>query len=153
MGTAERNVVVGASKQERVTWFLRANVAVCAGDIKRANPDVFYMSLQNSATGSLMAIQAKRFRLKAKILSQDAVPAESVTAMVNPAKCTGCGVCVEVCAYNAVSLDDNGISVINTSMCKGCGACVAGCRSDAVTLKNIGNEHVMAAVDAAFENW
>jgi branched-chain amino acid transport system substrate-binding protein len=41
--------------------------------IKQAAPDVFYMSLQNSASGSLMAIQAKRFDLKAKILSQDAV--------------------------------------------------------------------------------
>jgi branched-chain amino acid transport system substrate-binding protein len=41
--------------------------------IKSANPDVFYMSLQNSATGSLMAIQAKRFGLKCAILSQDAV--------------------------------------------------------------------------------
>lgn len=41
--------------------------------IKAANPDVFYMSLQNSATGSLMAIQAKRFALKCKILAQDAV--------------------------------------------------------------------------------
>lgn len=41
--------------------------------IKDANPDVFYMSLQNSATGSLMAIQAKRFGLKCKIVSQDAV--------------------------------------------------------------------------------
>jgi branched-chain amino acid transport system substrate-binding protein len=41
--------------------------------IKAANPDVFYMSLQNSATGSLMAIQAKRFGLKCAIVSQDAV--------------------------------------------------------------------------------
>jgi len=41
--------------------------------IKDANPDVFYMSLQNSATGSLMAIQAKRFGLKCAIVSQDAV--------------------------------------------------------------------------------
>ena len=41
--------------------------------IKQAAPDVFYMSLQNSASGSLMAIQAKRFGLKATILTQDAV--------------------------------------------------------------------------------
>ena len=41
--------------------------------IKQAAPDVFYMSLQNSASGSLMAIQAKRFELKATILTQDAV--------------------------------------------------------------------------------
>lgn len=41
--------------------------------IKAAKPDVFYMSLQNSSSGSLMAIQAKRFGLKCKILTQDAV--------------------------------------------------------------------------------
>jgi len=40
---------------------------------KRANPDVFYMSLQNHASGSIMAIQAKRMGLKSKILSQDAM--------------------------------------------------------------------------------
>jgi len=41
--------------------------------VKRANPDVFYMSLQNHASGSLMAIQARRKGLDAKILSQDAM--------------------------------------------------------------------------------
>ncbi|RJP78751.1 MAG: branched-chain amino acid ABC transporter substrate-binding protein [Desulfobacteraceae bacterium] len=41
--------------------------------IKRANPDMLYMSLQNSSSGSLMAIQAKRFGLKCAILAQDAV--------------------------------------------------------------------------------
>jgi heterodisulfide reductase subunit A len=95
--------------------------------------------------------QAKAAAARAAIiLAHDEVPAESVTAVVNPAKCTGCGLCVEVCAYHAVSLDANGVSTVNTSMCKGCGACVAGCRSDAITLKNIGNEQLMAAVDAAF---
>ncbi len=39
---------------------------------KREKADVFYMSLQNHATGSLMAIQAKRMGLKAIIVSQDA---------------------------------------------------------------------------------
>jgi len=40
---------------------------------KRANPDVLYMSLQNHASGSLMAIQAKRLGLKSTIVSQDAM--------------------------------------------------------------------------------
>ncbi len=95
--------------------------------------------------------QAKAAAARASIiLAYDAVPAESVTAVVTAAKCTGCGLCVAVCAYNAVSLNENGVSTVNTSMCKGCGACVAGCRSDAISLKNIGNEQIMAAVDAAF---
>ncbi|WP_461210119.1 branched-chain amino acid ABC transporter substrate-binding protein [Desulfocurvus sp. DL9XJH121] len=41
--------------------------------VKQANPDVFYMSLQNSSTGALMAIQARRMGIKAAILGQDAV--------------------------------------------------------------------------------
>ncbi len=96
--------------------------------------------------------QAKAAAARATIvLSQDEVPAESITALVNPAKCVGCGVCVEVCAYNAISMDeDKNISVVNADLCKGCGACVAGCRSDALTLRNIGNEQIMAAVEAAF---
>ena len=41
--------------------------------VKTEKPDVLYMSLQNSATGSLMAIQAKRTGIESTILSQDAV--------------------------------------------------------------------------------
>ncbi len=41
--------------------------------IKGANPDVLYMSLQNSASGALMLIQAKRAGIKAAIIGQDAV--------------------------------------------------------------------------------
>lgn len=41
--------------------------------IKRASPDVFYMSLQNSSSGALMLIQAKRAGIEADIVAQDAV--------------------------------------------------------------------------------
>ncbi|TVM17637.1 branched-chain amino acid ABC transporter substrate-binding protein [Oceanidesulfovibrio indonesiensis] len=41
--------------------------------IKRANPDVFYMSLQNSSSGALMLIQARRAGIEAAIVAQDAV--------------------------------------------------------------------------------
>jgi branched-chain amino acid transport system substrate-binding protein len=40
---------------------------------KREKADILYMSLQNHATGSLMAIQAKRMGLKAQIVSEDAM--------------------------------------------------------------------------------
>jgi branched-chain amino acid transport system substrate-binding protein len=41
--------------------------------VKTKKPDALYMSLQNSATGSLMAIQAKRNGIEAIMLAQDAV--------------------------------------------------------------------------------
>ena len=40
---------------------------------KKHNADVLYMSLQNHASGSLMAIQAKRMGLASQIVSQDAM--------------------------------------------------------------------------------
>lgn len=40
---------------------------------KSKNADVFYMSLQNHSSGSLMAIQAKRLGLKSQIVSEDAM--------------------------------------------------------------------------------
>ena len=87
------------------------------------------------------------------VLSRDAVPAESITAVVNMQKCTGCSVCTKVCAYHAVNMDPStGKAVVDTGLCKGCGACVAGCRSDAITLKNLGNEQIMAALEAAMED-
>ena len=41
--------------------------------VKAANPDLFYISLQNSATGALMVIQAKRMGIEAILMGQDAV--------------------------------------------------------------------------------
>ncbi|CCH49036.1 branched-chain amino acid ABC transporter substrate-binding protein [Pseudodesulfovibrio piezophilus] len=41
--------------------------------IKGANPDLLYISLQNSATGALMVIQARRMGITAKLMGQDAV--------------------------------------------------------------------------------
>jgi len=41
--------------------------------VKEAKPDVLYISLQNSASGALMLIQAKRAGITATIIGQDAV--------------------------------------------------------------------------------
>ncbi len=98
--------------------------------------------------------QAKAAAARAAIvLSKEAVPAEGVTAQVNPAKCTGCAVCTQVCPYSAINIDPaTAKAVVNVGLCKGCGACVASCRSDAASLKNLGNEQIMAAIEAATED-
>jgi branched-chain amino acid transport system substrate-binding protein len=41
--------------------------------VKSANPDVFYISLQNSSSGGLMVSQAKRVGITSKLIAQDAV--------------------------------------------------------------------------------
>ena len=55
-------------------------------------------------------------------------------AVVDAVKCTACGLCVEVCPADAVSLDD--IAQIDREKCTGCGQCVTECPQDAISLKN-----------------
>ncbi|MBN1665296.1 MAG: 4Fe-4S binding protein [Deltaproteobacteria bacterium] len=55
-------------------------------------------------------------------------------AVVDADACTGCGVCVDVCQMNAISVD-TGIAEINLNRCIGCGVCVYHCAQEAVLLK------------------
>lgn len=48
-----------------------------------------------------------------------------------PEKCTGCGRCVEVCAYNALALIERELLVFN-ELCHGCGGCVYFCPEQAL---------------------
>jgi heterodisulfide reductase subunit A len=51
--------------------------------------------------------------------------------------CTGCGTCIDVCPYGAITLDEmRGISVVNEVLCHGCGSCAAACPSGAAKLKH-----------------
>jgi len=58
---------------------------------------------------------------------------------VNEDLCSGCGVCVAVCPYEApklVKTDNTQVSVIDDLKCKRCGLCVSACPSGAVTIKD-----------------
>lgn len=46
---------------------------------------------------------------------------------VNPAKCTGCGVCVEVCPKGVNSLRPDGSLQVDHGRCSCCAVCVSGC--------------------------
>jgi NADPH-dependent glutamate synthase beta subunit-like oxidoreductase/FixJ family two-component response regulator/NAD-dependent dihydropyrimidine dehydrogenase PreA subunit len=56
---------------------------------------------------------------------------------LNQDLCSGCGVCVTVCPYDALRLEksDGGrVAVMDTVKCKRCGLCVSTCPSGAVTI-------------------
>ncbi len=83
------------------------------------------------------------------ILAAGTIMADGIKSEVTKTKCAGCGLCVEVCQYSAVELDDkDNIAVVNTALCKGCGLCAATCRCGAITLKGFTEEEILAEVDA-----
>ncbi|MBC7364257.1 MAG: 4Fe-4S binding protein [Candidatus Aminicenantes bacterium] len=50
--------------------------------------------------------------------------------------CTGCGLCLQVCPFGALSLDSENIVVVNEA-CTGCGACVPECPAGALSLPEV----------------
>jgi heterodisulfide reductase subunit A-like polyferredoxin len=57
------------------------------------------------------------------------------TVVVEASLCRGCGRCIQVCPYQAVSFRPNAVggwnSVVDEALCKGCGNCIAVCPSNA----------------------
>lgn len=85
------------------------------------------------------------------LLAREKIATSGTVATVNPVLCTGCGVCVSVCPYNAASfLEDGrfaGKAEINPVLCKGCGLCASSCRSGALNLKGFETGQILAMIN------
>ena len=82
------------------------------------------------------------------ILSQDRLYHAPTVAEVNVNLCTGCGMCVQVCPYDALSLK-NGKVEVNEVLCEGCGTCSATCLRAAIQVKNMTPLQVDEMIKAA----
>ncbi|MBF0230209.1 MAG: CoB--CoM heterodisulfide reductase iron-sulfur subunit A family protein [Desulfamplus sp.] len=95
-----------------------------------------------------------------RLLSKKTIKTQGTIAEVNQTICSGCGVCLSVCPYNAPSLrvsnqnegrpkPHEGKAEINPVLCKGCGACVSSCRSGALKLKGFDDGQLLAMIESA----
>ncbi len=84
----------------------------------------------------------------ATILSQDELEIDPLIAMVDEDACTGCGICVEICPYEARTLNERKrIAEVNDALCTGCGGCIAACPSNASIHKNFTKKQLLNMVD------
>lgn len=87
----------------------------------------------------------------AKVLSlfgQEKMVQEPLVAFVEEDLCSGCGLCVTACPFDARQVDvDTKISLVNEALCQGCGACVSVCPNKASKLRNAKPETYMAMLE------
>lgn len=93
------------------------------------------------------------------LLSKTRLATEPMVSEVDINKCSGCGLCVPICPYNAITLEEiqerghhgpitRNVAVVNSSLCQGCGACVPACRTAALNTKGFTDDQLVAEVDA-----
>lgn len=82
------------------------------------------------------------------LISQDKLGHDPVIATVDEEICSGCGLCVDACAYLAREVDEKkNISTVKEVLCEGCGACAAICPNGATQLKNFTKEQIFSMID------
>ncbi|MGD8770189.1 MAG: CoB--CoM heterodisulfide reductase iron-sulfur subunit A family protein, partial [Desulfobacterales bacterium] len=87
------------------------------------------------------------------ILAKGTVQISPLVSQVDAEKCIGCGLCAEVCAFNAILLNEiegTGYRAQNISAsCKGCGLCAASCPQQAIDMLHFRDRQIVASVCAA----
>lgn len=93
------------------------------------------------------------------LFARENLETQPMVSGVDPAKCSGCQLCVPICPYKAISMEtvsarqhgvtvERQVAVVNEGLCQGCGACLGACRSGALSLKGFTDEQLVAEVDA-----
>ena len=57
-----------------------------------------------------------------------------ITYWIDPDKCTGCGVCLQACAHQAITGAKKEPHVIDVQRCQKCGICRSECKFDAIQV-------------------
>ena len=83
------------------------------------------------------------------LLSSPTLEREPTVAKVTGELCSGCGICIPICPYTALTLSSTTkVAEVSAALCEGCGTCVASCPSGALTLRNLTDEQILAMVEA-----
>lgn len=59
-----------------------------------------------------------------------------VTLKLDIEKCTGCGMCVEVCPHNVFEIENKKARIVDRDACMECGACALNCPTEAIDVRS-----------------
>ncbi len=89
------------------------------------------------------------------VLSSRWTDLDYVKARVDETRCDGCAICLDVCPYHALRLEEiRGTGgrqhvVVEAAKCKGCGSCQATCPKEGVSVAGFTHRQISAQVRAA----
>jgi heterodisulfide reductase subunit A len=91
----------------------------------------------------------------ARFLSRSQISLDTPVASIDPALCTGCGNCTQVCPTYAIQLEKRdgilSVSEVEALECIGCGNCVVVCPVKAITLPGWDDVEIPAQICAALQ--
>jgi heterodisulfide reductase subunit A-like polyferredoxin len=83
------------------------------------------------------------------LFSQRQMVQEPTIAFVDPELCSGCGLCIPACPYEARSMHEwQHIATVNTALCQGCGACAMVCPNKACRVRNLTQRQILSMMEA-----
>ena len=83
------------------------------------------------------------------ILSKECIELEASVAVVDEDLCSGCGLCVAACPYEAIELakvNERYVAKVKEELCKGCGACTASCSTGAIKVRHWLDEQLLPMI-------
>jgi len=81
------------------------------------------------------------------LMGKGKISVEPFYSKVDEDVCSGCHICVSVCPYNAISVNERGKSEVNPALCKGCGTCTATCATGAITSQHYTDRQIAAMIE------
>ncbi|MGY5864954.1 MAG: CoB--CoM heterodisulfide reductase iron-sulfur subunit A family protein [Candidatus Thorarchaeota archaeon] len=81
------------------------------------------------------------------LMGKGKISIEPYYSVVDEDLCAGCQVCISVCPYNAISLNEREHAEVNPALCKGCGTCTSTCASGAIESQHYTDGQITAMIE------
>lgn len=78
-------------------------------------------------------------------INHDEVKTVPIYLSIEEDSCSTCGLCVSVCPYSALTLDEDTVEV-NDIQCQGCGSCVSTCPTGSLNLYNSTDKQIFTEI-------